>query len=112
MKKAIFTLLALTLVATGAYADPKTDAEKKYQEMKAIKDAQRAERLKKKEGVATGAVKKEPTFWDREAERSGLGRMNAGGVGTWVQNLNPMPFFKSQDEQYKARKAAKVQAAR
>lgn len=102
MKKAIFAVLALSLVASAAYADPQADAEKKYQEMKAIKDAQRAERLKKKQEGASG--KKESTFWDREAERSGLSRV--GGAGSWVSNLNPMPFFKSQDEQYKARKAA------
>lgn len=112
MKKAIFAVLAMSLVCTGAYADPKADAEKRYQEVKAIKDAQRAAREKqKKDGQASGAPK-EKTFWEKEGERSGLSRMNPGGAAGWMQNLNPMPFFKSQDEQFKARKAAAAQAAK
>ena len=102
MKKAILTALALTLVCTGAYADPKSDAETRYKEVKARKDAQRVARHNK---PAEQAPKKtEPNFWQKEGERSGISRI--GGGPNFLERLNPMPFFKSQDDQYRARKAA------
>ena len=56
-------------------------------------------------GFAAGEAKKSsPGFWEKEAERSGFSQLN--NRASFLSYLNPMPFFKTQDEQYKARKAA------
>lgn len=106
MKKSVILALVLSFLSFNVFAaEPVgSDAEREAhrQEMKAIKDAQRAARQNKPQAVKDKNVA--PGFWEKEGERSGLGRM--GHVGNVLQNLNPMPFFKTQDEQYKARKAA------
>ncbi len=103
MKKAFYLTLSLLFAVSAAFAaEPVgTDAERAAhrEEMKAIKAEQRANH--KKDAKPADA---KPGFWQKEADRSGLGRMS--NAGSFLQNLNPMPFFKSQDEQYKARKAA------
>jgi hypothetical protein len=76
--------------------------------MKAVKDKQRAEREAHKAGqTVPGAPPKEESkmakFWKKEGERSGLG--NSGGrMGNWFKNMNPVPFFKDQEERYNSRK--------
>ena len=106
MKKSWFVLLILLFAASTAFASaPQTDAEREAhrKEMKVIKEAQRAARQNNK-AKPSETKKTEPGFWDKEAQRSGLSRM--GNVSNVLEGLNPMPFFKSQDEQYRARKAA------
>ena len=106
MKKAVALLSLSVFVCTIAFAENMDgpDAARKMhrEEMKKVKQEMRANRPAKE-------TPKEPTkmdkFWQKEGERSGLG--NTGErAGNWVKNLNPMPFFKNQEEQYKARKAA------
>ena len=102
MKRSIVLALSLSLACANAFAAVGADLarEAHRKEMKVIKDAQRAQR----NNAPKAAQKAAPGFWDREAERSGFSRM--GQPGDFLKNLNPMPFFKSQDEQYRARKAA------
>lgn len=111
MKKTIVFIICSIFVASlfpSVYAEEMTpEAAKKahFAEMKKIKDAQRQARLNapKPQGP------KGPTFWDKEGERSGFKQLgeNIAGVG---KNFNPVPFFKSQEEQYEARRAkAKAQ---
>ncbi len=102
MKKQIIFTLFLSIVCSQALAAQGPDAarEAHRQEMTAIKKAQREGR----KAQATEAKNAAPGFWAREAERSGFSSMRP--TSTWAENLNPVPFFKSQDEQYKVRKAA------
>jgi len=81
---------------------PEEEKQARYDEMKNIKQAQREAREAEKKNPEL-AAKKGPSFWDKEAERSGL---NGNRVGNFFHNLNPVPFFKDQTEKYKARKAA------
>ena len=105
MKKVIALLSLSVFVCASALAaeGPEAERQQHREEMKKIKQEMRQKRQ------ANPASAKVPTkmdrFWQKEGERSGLG--NTGGrMGHWFKNLNPMPFFKNQDEQYKARKAA------
>lgn len=100
MKKIVLALMALTFIATSTALamTPEEAREARRLELKEIKKAQRAAREQKK-NVPQGEAK---GFWAKEADRSGLSSMkNPIGV---LPNLNPMPFFKQQQEQYKARK--------
>lgn len=98
MKKGIILAAAL-LVIFGANAFAEKDAH--YLEIQKYKQEQREA---KKNAPASSATQ-EKGFWQKEGERSGLG--NPGNnIGSFVKNLNPVPFFKSQQEQYQARKAA------
>jgi len=103
MKKVFALSLFLSVLCVAAHAaEPVGDdavREAHRQEMKSVKAAQREAHKKNAGSPQTGTS----SFWHKEAERSGFSRI---GNGNWLQNLNPMPFFKSQDEQYKARKAA------
>jgi hypothetical protein len=105
MKKAVVLSLIVSFACANAFAlSPAEEKQAKYEEMKRIKAAQREARISGKEARRAGkAENKEPGFWDKEAERSGLGRMSAPN---FLKNLNPVPFFKDQQEKYKARKAA------
>ena len=105
MKKVIAGSLFIMLVAVhGAFAmTPEEQKKAQYQEMKKIKDAQREARANKKANAVS--TPKAETFWDREAKRSGLSETGSG-MGQWVHNLNPVPFFKDQQEKYNARKSA------
>ena len=95
-------VLALSLACANGFAAYETAEERETQrkEVKAVKDAQREARRNQPKEAQTHV----PGFWDKEAERSGFSRM--GHPGNFLVNLNPMPFFKSQDEQFRARKAA------
>ena len=104
MKKAVILSLSIFICASALAAEgPEAERQQHREEMKKIKQEMRQKRQ------AIPASAKVPTqmdrFWQKEGERSGLG--NTGErMGNWLKNLNPMPFFKNQDEQYKARKAA------
>lgn len=103
MKKAFVFTLFLSFASVNAFAIVgQTDAERDAhrQEMKAVKAAQREAR-KSQPNVPQGRA---VGFWQKEGERSGLSRM--GNPGDFVKNLNPVPFFQNQDEQYKERKAS------
>ena len=108
MKRIAVLLLFSVMLTTNGFAatvtgpDAARDAHRK--EMKVIKDAQRQDREAKKSAPQNPADKK-PGFWDREGERSGLGS-SGNKVGTFFKNLNPVPFFKNQQEKYNERKAA------
>ena len=104
MKKSVLIVWVLLFAAANVYASaPQTDAEREAhrKEMKVIKEAQRAARQNK---VKEAPKRSEPGFWSKVAERSCLSRVGAGP--NFLERLNPMPFFKSQDDQYRARKAA------
>ena len=105
MKKAIILSLILSFACASAFAlSPEEEKQARYDEMKKIKAAQREARETRKTAVKEGKPEKtEPTFWDKEAERSGLNRMSASNL---LKNLNPAPFFKDQQDRYNARKAA------
>ena len=108
MKRITALLLMILMVGASLPARAMTPAEQQkahFQEMKAIKDKQRVDRdAEKKNEAANSNAKKEKGFWEKEGERSGLGGGNR--AGHFLSNLNPVPFFKDQDERYKARKAA------
>ncbi len=100
MKKIAVLMLGFILASSLSWAQSSPDAQRRAhrEAMKAVKAAQREAR---KNAPAVPA-NKEPGFWAREGERSGLGSMkNPTG---FLRNLNPMPFFKTQQEQYNARK--------
>lgn len=106
MKKAVMLALLAAFVCGQALAlSPAEEKEARYQEMKKIKDAQRQVRDTKKS--AAPATEKKDTFWTREGERSGLG--NSGNrAEQFLKNLNPVPFFKDQQDKYNARKTGGV----
>ena len=102
MKKSAILVLSLLVLSTQVFAAEGPDAARAAhrQEMKVIKQGQREARKN-----APKAPRGESnSFWSKEGERSGLNRMKPSGE--FLKNLNPMPFFKTQDEQYKELKAA------
>ena len=102
MKKLVTLALLFSFVGTAAYAmSPEEEKKARYNEIKQYKDQKRASR----EGQGTDEKlkgEKKPGFWDKEAERSGI---SGARVGNWFKNMNPVPFFKNQEERYAARKA-------
>lgn len=100
MKKSIALMAAALLACTAVHAAD-TAA---YDEMKQIKKAQRERREAEKSNPSLKGESKWAKFWKNEGERSGLGQ-SGSGAGSILRNLNPAPFFKSQKEQYDARKA-------
>ena len=56
-----------------------------------------------KETLSTES-KKWGNFWSREGERSGL-KDSTSSWGSFWTNLNPVKFFKDQQDAYNARKA-------
>lgn len=105
MKKIVVWTLFLMFACASVFAmSPQEEKKARYQEIKRIKDAQRAER-DTEEGSNPSGVQgnKAPGFWDKEAERSGL---SGARMGNWFKNLNPVPFFKNKQDQYNERKAA------
>lgn len=106
MRKLMAMVLFLGMACGTVFAlTPAEEKEMKFQEMKKIKDAQRVERDAMKSGNASQAA--EPTkmsrFWQKEGERSGLGNSRSR-MGNFLGNLNPVPFFKEQQDRYEARK--------
>lgn len=102
MKKVI-TMMAVVMAFSAVPAYAANTAS--YEEMKAIKKAQREKREAEKNNPAAKPETKWSKFWKNEGERSGLAQ-TGGGAGTFFRSLNPAPFFKSQEEQYNARKSA------
>ena len=111
MKRVIALLSMFVFLSASAYAvervGPDAAREAHRQEMKKIKDAQRQNRKSSTDTAKTPSKMDE--FMKKEGDRSGLGSMGER-MGNWTKNLNPMPFFKQQNEAYKARKAAAGQA--
>ena len=106
MKKiAVWSLFLVMLTASGlAVAMTPDEAQEAHRkEMKAIKDTQRQAREAKKANPSS-AADQTPGFWQKEGERSGLGG-SGNRMGTFFKNLNPVPFFKDQQDKYNARKA-------
>ena len=102
MKKIGMAVLVVALLAggTSAYAVDRSDP--RYQEIKELKDKQRAEREANKKNPP---AENKNSFWHKEGERSGLGG-SGNKVGSFIKNLNPAPFFKKQQEKYNDRKLA------
>ena len=108
MKKLIALGIFLVFASVNAFAakeGPDAARQAHREEMKKIKAAQRETRKNMPQAAAD--ANKTPGFWEREGQRSGLG--NSGSrVGNFLRNLNPVPFFKDQQERYNARKTSAV----
>ena len=100
----ILLLMSFTFYGVSRAMTPEEAKEARFKEVKAIKDKQREARAAVKT-AAPSAEKKTPGFWEKEGERSGLGG-SGNRFGSFVKDLNPVPFFKEQRERYDARKAA------
>ena len=104
MKKIVFCAMLIGILASSAYAMSPEESEKaRYQEMKKIKDAQRAARLA--EQSSPSMANKTPGFWEKEGERSGLGE-TGNRISSFFGGLVNPTFFQDQEARYKARKAA------
>ena len=104
MKKIAVWTLFLALASVHAFAMSPEEAKKAhYEEVKKLKEAKRQAREAGGADNPQAAVNREPGFWDKEAERSGL---SGARVGNFFKNLNPVPFFKEKQERYNERKAA------
>src|SRR3989338_10513328 len=101
----LIMLFMMTAIAPAFSMSPAEQEKARRQEMKIIKDKQRAEKEARKLAKVEGKEgPHEKNFWEKEGERAGFG--NPGnGIGQFVKNLNPAPFFKDQEDKYKARKA-------
>ena len=104
MKKIGMAVLAVALLAGGSTAYAGNANDPHYQEIKALKEKQRAEREANRKNP--GPVDKN-SFWYKEGQRSGLGDAGAK-TGNFLSRLNPAPFFKRQQEKYNERKTAAV----
>ena len=104
MKKITTAVLALALISWGTCAFAGDMNDPHYQEIKKLKEKQRAEREANKKNSPPADKN---GFWQKEGERSGLGGTGSS-IGNFLSNLNPAPFFKDQQEKYNARKAAAV----
>ena len=102
----ILLLMSFAFCGVSRAMTPEEAKEARFKEVKAIKEKQREARATMKTTVPS-AQKKAPGFWDKEGERSGLGG-SGSRFGTFVKNLNPVPFFKEQKEKYDARKTRAV----
>ena len=104
MKKAVALLSLSVFICSSVWAaSPDEERRQHRQDMKKVKQEMREkhEASPKSEKIPS----KMDLFWKKEGERSGLGG-TSGRVGSFLRNLNPMPFFKNQQEQYNARKTA------
>ena len=107
MKKITAGILFLMCFAFHGISSAMTPEEAKqahFKDVKEIKEKQRQERKSVKNNPPT-AKSNAPGFWEKEGERSGLGG-SSSRMGTFLKNLNPVPFFKEQQERYEARKTA------
>ena len=105
MKKSLLVVFVLvfSLGPLGFAMTPDEARKAHYEEVKKLRETQRQNRST---SVSTPGEHKE-TFWDREAKRAGFAD-TGNNVTTLIKNLNPVPFFKSQQERYEARRAAAV----
>ena len=107
MKKAITGLFVLSMIISSCgfslAMTPEEAKEARFKEVKAIKEKQRAEREAEKKNPPASQKDGQPGFWEKEGERSGLGG-SGNRAGAFFKNLNPVPFFKEQDDRYQARK--------
>ena len=78
MKKAALVVFAVALMATAAYAETTKEAVGKMNE-------------------------KAGNFWSKEGERSGL-KESTSSWGKFWEKANPATFFKTQQDNYNARK--------
>ncbi len=103
MNKTAILIIMILLLPPALMADtdnsPKAQEKAHWAEIKKIKDAKRQARLA---AGKAGAKKKNDDFWDKEAKRSGFAETGES-LGNFMRNLNPVPFFKSQQESYEAR---------
>ena len=109
MKKFMAAVLFLSFLAFHGVASamsPDEAQKTRYQEMKAIKDKQRLEREAEKKNPSAKS-NGQPGFWAKEGERSGLGG-SSSRAGTFFKNLNPVPFFKEQQDRYNTRKVGGI----
>ena len=102
MKKIGMAVLAVALLAGGSTAYAGNANDPHYQEIKALKEKQRAEREANRKNPP--AVDKN-SFWHKEGERSGLSGTGSG-ISGFIKKMNPAPFFKNQQEKYNERKTA------
>ena len=110
MKKVTAIVLFLSFFAFHGILfamTPEEAKEARFKEVKAIKEKQRAEREAEKKNPPASQKSGQPGFWEKEGERSGLGG-SGNRAGTFFKNLNPVPFFKEQDDRYQARKTGTI----
>lgn len=106
-------VMTLILLAAFGFAGPamamtpEEAKEARYQEVKKAKDAQREAKDIAKKNEAASPSPKAKGFWEKEGERSGMNQ-NGNRFGETMRSLNPLPFFKNQEEKYNARKSAGV----
>ena len=102
MRKLTTAVLALALMSWGTCVFAGDASDPHYQEIKKLKAEQRAAREANKKNSPQADKN---SFWHKEGERSGFSGTGSG-AGNFLKNLNPVPFFKNQQEKYNARKAA------
>jgi hypothetical protein len=104
-KTAIFIICFIFTASLGAFAQDISSPDIERQEHRLEAKKVKAQQREARKSGPSAADKKWSDFWAKEGERSGLG--NTGErMGKVLSNLNPAPFFKSQQAQYEARKAA------
>lgn len=113
MKRAVVGGLFLALIFTGSgwasTVSPEEAREAHRNQMRKIKAEQRTAREAARNNPQA-AADKAPGFWEREGERSGLGMSGERAKG-FFKNLNPVRFFKEQEEKYEARKTGQASPA-
>ncbi|HTL70930.1 MAG TPA: hypothetical protein VL404_06535 [Candidatus Eisenbacteria bacterium] len=108
MNKSVTFAILVSFLAVPAFAAQTAvgpDAARQAHRAQLIEERRargpEAERTKKPAGEESKMSK----FWKNEGERSGLG--NTGSrAGSFLRNLNPVPFFAEQDRRYKERQAS------
>ena len=106
MKKAMALFLFLTMVSAPAFAEAvMMGPDAMRQEHRAELIQQRKARGDSGKPAAQASGNKEPGFWQKEGERSGLS--NSGNrINQFFSALNPAPFFQDQEKRYNERKIA------
>ncbi|MBI3315483.1 MAG: hypothetical protein HYZ87_00710 [Candidatus Omnitrophica bacterium] len=106
MKKTMALVLSFMMISTYALAavvDGSPDARRRARrsEVKVIKERMREER----KSAGPKGPSAWSSFWKKEGVRSGVSNTGTA-VSDFAKKMNPAPFFKDQNEKYKARKAA------
>ena len=108
MKKNAFLFLSLfLLVGSAVSAWAETPGTPEYEALKKVKADQRARREEMRQNPAAEPTDKGPTFWDREAERSGLAKSKLPIVAG-IRRMNPVPFLKRKEREFNERKYGAV----